>query len=591
MIPKSCLYIRSACFRNAEIKSIEFQQESQLIEIEASAFELVGLLSSVYLPESLEILGDKSFASSSIQSIYIGKLCSDLSPNAFSMCSSLKQIEISKDNIYWSSENNVVMNSEKTTLIFIPPGSDTITLPETIEVIGKTLLQEQENLINITLTNKTIWDTKGDGVLYSNDFTELISVCGGITSVVVDLRTISLEENAMQGCKKLKTITFDNCNNLTTIGGYCFYNSSIETIVIQSSVTTIGVYAFSLCSLLTTVTFESDSELSLLGNYCFENSHINSINIPDNVTSIPLSFMRNCQNLDTITFSESCSVTNFSKLAFYGSSITRITLPKSLKFIDEQCFKDCFKLSQINISQEPDLTSIETLAFNNCNTLETITLPLSCTSVKTMAFAVCSKLSKVEHHLIQIEGNTFQNCTSLTSFIIPPETESIDPLAFTGCIHLNEFKFEEGFENSQYSIFNGFLYSKDGSELVICPPARKSVFIPENTSLILQDSFKSCTHLEFVSFSQCSNITTFVSNIFSNCHALKEIILPPALTSIDSNCFAGCSNIKTIVLPPTLKSIGQNAFSSCSSLRGMLKNPHFLDQNVKKPAILDFRPE
>ena len=53
---------------------------------------------------------------------------------------------------------------------------------------------------------------------------------------------------------------------------------------------------------------------------------------------------------------------------------------------------------------------------------------------------------------------------------------------------------------------------------------------------------------------------------FSGCENLREITLPPGITSIGYSAFAGCKKIKEIVIPQNVKKIDFDAFKDCISL-------------------------
>ena len=76
------------------------------------------------------------------------------------------------------------MDSDETTLIYIPPGNTTITLPPTVTAIGDTVLQYSPNLKELILQDTSKW-ISDKGILYSSNMETLVAVCGGVTSVEV----------------------------------------------------------------------------------------------------------------------------------------------------------------------------------------------------------------------------------------------------------------------------------------------------------------------------------------------------------------------------------------------------------------------
>ena len=119
--------------------------------------------------------------------------------------------------------------------------------------------------------------TIGDSAFYG---------CTNLTSISFPNSVTSIDSSAFYNCKGTLTV---NCNlpdflayyapfkksafsevkfgsNVTSIGNYAFYSSSIKKVTISSYITSIGQYAFSDCSSLTSTTF-SDTTTWYVGNY------------------------------------------------------------------------------------------------------------------------------------------------------------------------------------------------------------------------------------------------------------------------------------------------------------------------------------
>ena len=61
-------------------------------------------------------------------------------------------------------------------------------------------------------------------------------------------------------------------------------------------------------------------------------------------------------------------------------------------------------------------------------------------------------------------------------------------------------------------------------------------------------------------------VTTIVEKGFSDCAALKEIVVPSGVTKISSFAFSNCKALETIDLSDTVTEIGKYAFSGCLAL-------------------------
>ena len=155
---------------------------------------------------------------------------------------------------------------------------------------------------------------------------------------------------------------------------------------------------------------------------------------------------------------------------------------------------------------EYSVTSIGNNAFYFCNSLTSITIPNSVTSIGSYAFY----------------------CSGLTSITIPNNVTSIGNTAFGNCSSLT------------------------------------SITIPNNISSIASSAFANCSNLTSITIP--NNLTSIGSAVFSNCSGLTSIMIPNSVTSIDVSAFSGCSGLTSITIPNTVTSIGSTAFRGCTGL-------------------------
>lgn len=89
------------------------------------------------------------------------------------------------------------------------------------------------------------------------------------------------------------------------------------------------------------------------------------------------------------------------------------------------------------------ITSVGNWAFEDCNSLTSITLPSSVTSIGWDAFSGTAIRSIViPVSVSSIESSTFEDCTSLTSITIPSKVTSVGSFAFRGCTSLTSVRVE-----------------------------------------------------------------------------------------------------------------------------------------------------
>ncbi len=103
-------------------------------------------------------------------------------------------------------------------------------------------------------------------------------------------------------------------------------DTSIEAVVIEEGVTSIGDYVFLLCTSLTSITIP-DSVTRIGGCAFYDCTSLTSITIPDSVTSIGDNAFYDCISLTSIAIPD--SVTSIGESAFYNCrSLTSITIPE-----------------------------------------------------------------------------------------------------------------------------------------------------------------------------------------------------------------------------------------------------------------------
>ncbi len=196
-----------------------------------------------------------------------------------------------------------------------------------------------------------------------------------------------------------------------------------------------------------------------------------------------------------------------------------------MNVIGGSSFLDCISLSQITFGG--NLLSIERFAFLNCRSLTSVHLPDS---------------------LIATGRSAFENCVSVTTVTIGPNLATMDYYTFRGCLDLEEILVHP--DNSFFSSWNGALFTKDQSELLLYPPAKNeaNISLPPNTTVIGFGAFRDC--LNFTSFALPEGITTLDSSIFANCSNLTEIHLPDSIRTIESGTFSQTASLISINTSP-----------------------------------------
>ena len=564
MIPKSCKSIETNCFLGTAITQIIFQETSTLEVLQEKSFSQVKI-ESISFPNSLKEIKDSAFyQATKIKSLSFGENLEIINVSAFSGCTNLINLSIHPNNQYYSSDNGIIMNKAKTEIIYLPPTMETLVISSNIENIGSTLIQSSQTLINIEVDENNKNYKARDGVLYNQDFTRLISVCGGRETVVASEKVIELGDLCCFGLTLLKSFTFSG-TKCESIGTSAFSQSSIINLSIPDSVTEIKDSVFSKCLSLVTIYFTKTSQLQTIGERCFEESSIKTIHFPSLLNSLS-DYCFRLSKIEEIVFSPNSVVTSLPQ--YFCESCTelvRIELPASLEETGFKLFISCSKLKEVIFPSNSSLETISQSTFESCISLESIVLPNSVHTICNSAFAGCEKLIHVENQAQYIETRAFSSCSSLTSFNFSSTISSLNGGIFRGCNNITNFTVDSS--NPIFKDFDGIIYDISGTILYLYPPGREFALIERTTERFAQNAFSYSEKLRFVAFQTGTTMSELNSTTFLECVSLTTVQFPPAIIKIRSSCFKGCISLKSIYLPVSLVTIESEAFLGCSSLR------------------------
>lgn len=137
IIPANVQVIGKNAFKDCvNLKNVTFKENSQLETIDESAFEGTAL-TSLNLPESVKNIYDFAFANTEISSITLSENIAFISSSAFLMCEELTAIEVSINNMQYTSISGVLYTKNKNALVTYPCGKQATiytVADETIEI-------------------------------------------------------------------------------------------------------------------------------------------------------------------------------------------------------------------------------------------------------------------------------------------------------------------------------------------------------------------------------------------------------------------------------------------------------------------------
>lgn len=334
-IPNRVRTILGGAFENCTSLT-EITLPDSVTWIGEETFRNCSSLTEMILPDSVTTLGKKAFENcTALQEVIISNGVSGIAERAFANCTSLTDVTISNGVTYIAEYAFSGCSSLAA-----------ITLPDSVIEIGNYAFQNCSSLDALTILHP---ECRIGGSLESEVVLSVIpqkTVIYGYTKSTASSYAAKHGNGfvALDAAGHAITFSFDMETNTLTIGGtgdmkdfvgsndapWVDKRNSIQNVIIEDGVTSIGDYAF------------------------FDCKNLIEITIPNSVTTIGDSAFSGCSSLSQIAIPD--SVTSIGRLAFYGcSSLTEITIPNSVTSISAYTFYVCNNLAKITI-ENPECT-------------------------------------------------------------------------------------------------------------------------------------------------------------------------------------------------------------------------------------------
>lgn len=367
---------------------------------------------------------------------------------------------------------------------------------------------------------------------------------------------------------------------------------SIQSVVVESGVTSIGDYAFHNC--MSVAEMQLPDGLNDIGKSAFCCTMLNQAALPDGLTIIGESAFNSCQLLTEVSFSS--QISSIGSYGFYNCpGLKKLTFPgETMPTLGECAFLDCNPTvvckagSQVEVwaksegftveSIEEDAPTSgacgESLVWNLTDNILTISgdgnmydyaqeeapwyahsgaiarvqFEGDVTSVGDYAFFGFSKIGYISlpSSVTRIGEGAFGYCENLYDFYCPESLVEIGDYAFESCYGLCEF------------IGNDLLTTLGKGVFYDCG-SMYYLGLPDTVTTLGEGVFENT---DFSSFTVPAGVIVIPENAFKGNGSLSKVRLHSNVSGIAMRAFADCEALTEITFPAAMVTVGDYAFTT-----------------------------
>ena len=560
--PKRLETLGAYALCSTNISQITFSEGGLLTEIGQYALSMSGI-SSVVIPASVVTIGDY----------------------AFSRCTKLTSVTFAADGAL------EIINSG----VFQYTGVNSVVIPANVTRIGNTAFA-YSSLKSVTFAEGSVCSSIGYAA-FRDSLIESIAIPASVENIGEDIPAAGgpLHGYAFDGCRNLKSLTFDTGSKLKNIYNYAFRNTALTKFSFPSSENeiTVAKQLFFGCSELTEIyiseSVKSNLDKALAGMPSLEKLEIAATNDSYKVDS-ELPLVSNQSGDSIFYFFTALDGKNAELVIPEGTyyigdnafknqvDLTKVTIPSSVLEIGEGAFQNCFSLKTVVFAESSSMQSIGKGAFAFCTSLESIVNLPGNASYGTYMFQYCTSLTQISipAGVTALPNYMFRYCTSLAQIALPESVTSIGQYAFQNCTSLAEIDI------SNVTSIGNFAFNFSGLTKITIPEAiktlgnqifngcskLKTVTLHDNITSFGTSLFTDCTSLESITLP--SGLKTFGTSVFKNCTSLTSITIPSGVTTLTNNLFDGCTSLASVTLHEGITAFGKATFARCTSLQSIV---------------------
>ena len=347
---------------------------------------------------------------------------------------------------------------------------------------------------------------------------------------------------------------------ITAIAANAFANNqSLVSIILPSSIQSIGAHAFDGCPKLEYIIAEdifssvAEEQIIIPSFFAYNCPKLKGVTLPKTLKSISSYAFAYCPELDSVKLD--CAIGSY---AFSGDTkIASVELGTGCTAINGYAFNGCTALTSIELPNT--VATLGERFLYGCTGLTTVTINGTFTELGTNTLVIGSGSSLATVILgdnIQTIGekalaNGDYGFPLLKQITIPGTVTSIGKNAFAGA-GIEELTLSLPYQNgsavTEYAFSNmpslwkvTILSGKIGNYAFSGNTKLKDVVIGSHVSTIGYGAFQGCNRLENVTIEE--GVTSISGYAFGNCMALTGLEIPNSVTSLGNAILGGSMNL------------------------------------------------
>lgn len=477
---------------------------------------------SIYIPSTINSIGEYAFASSSIKELIIAENYNlkEIKSNAFYYCNKLET---------FAFENLKALEVIDEYAFYYSGLTGEYTFPASLTTISNSAF-EKSNIKSVTIERNSSLSLIGESAFFNcANLEKFVYEDGKVTSTI---GTYCFADNF-----SLKELVLPN--KLSIISPYAFgvyYNDTncnlIENLDIPAAVEYIGDYAFAGSKMLKNITFKGNN-LKTISNYAFkECNSLTSLKLPSSLTNIGVGIIHYCNSLSSLTIEENDNFETVDNVLYDKNNLKLLTgvigesktlnIKKGTLSVGDYAFTYNPDLITLNINDE--LKEINSHAFAQCLNLENVNFAENGSLELIGDYAFADSVVNASYRIAAMK---------IKNLKLPSSIKYIKLGAFIGNGLLESITLPASLIDMESFVFS------DCYEL-------KTVYTEENSNLeaIGKFNFVRCNKLEYVEV-KSTKLSMINNGAFSGCESLDTLIIN------SNNCVMNANALKST--PSTLK--------------------------------------